>query len=410
MTNYAETLDARAHTWTGFLRSDGRKGIRNLILVIYTVECAQHVAHAIAAGEDHVQVLGFPGCYDNQYAVRLMLALGRHPNVGGVLAVGLGCEYTRPDKIAEVVQQSDRPAHWFYIQSAGGTQKSIEKGKQLVREMRERANKEARLVEMTLADLTVGAECGGSDGTSGLAGNPVVGAFFDRLVDAGGRAIFEETVEMVGLKRIMVERGADPQARAQLAEAYEKAVRYCGEVRQYSVSPGNFAGGLTTIEEKSMGAFAKGGSRPIQGVVKVAEPPPRPGLWIMDTVPDQHFMGFGYTNPNDTEGIMDLISGGSQIVLFVTGRGSVIGSVIAPLIKVTGNTQTYERMSDDMDFNAGTVLTGEASLGEAANQLAQLVMRVAAGEPSKPEALGHREYFVMYKHQDAPPLSLGCRA
>ncbi len=410
MTEHLTASNPAARTWTGYLRSDGRKGIRNLILVIYTVECAQHVAHAIAAGEDEVQVLGFPGCYDNQYAVRLMLALGRHPNVGGVLAVGLGCEYTRPDKIADVVSRSERPAHWFYIQSVGGTQKSIEKGKQLVREMRERSQRDARRVEMSLADLTVGAECGGSDGTSGLAGNPVVGAFFDRLVDAGGSAIFEETVEMVGLRRVLLERGVDERARAQLAEAYDKVLGYCKEVRQYSVSPGNFAGGLTTIEEKSMGAFAKGGSRPIQGVIKVAEPPPRPGLWIMDTVPDPHFMGFGYTNPNDTEGIMDLVSAGCQTVLFVTGRGSVIGSVIAPLIKVTGNTQTYERMIDDMDFNAGTVLTGETSLDDAADQLCQLVMRVAAGEPSKPEALGHREYFVMYKHQEAPPLTLGCRA
>ncbi len=397
-------------SFSGYLRSDGRKGIRNLVLVIYTVECAQHVAHAIAAGEEDVQVLGFPGCYDNQYAVRLMLALGRHPNVGAVLAVGLGCEYTRPDKIAEVVAASGRPSDWFTIQAVGGTQKSIDQGKSSVRSMLERIRREVPRVEMRLGDLTVGAECGGSDGTSGLAGNPVVGAFFDLLVDAGGRAIFEETVEMVGLKRIMLERAASPAARQALELAYDKAVNYCRQVRQYSVSPGNFAGGLTTIEEKSMGAFAKGGTRPIQGVIKVAEPPPRPGLWIMDTVPDQHFMGFGYTNPNDTEGIMDLVSGGSQLVLFVTGRGSVIGSAVAPLIKVTGNTQTYERMIDDMDFNAGRVLTGEVSLEQAGVELCHRVLEVAAGQKSKPEALGHREYFVMYKHQDTPPLTLGCRA
>lgn len=397
-------------SWLGFLRQDGRKGVRNLVLVMYTVECAQHVAHAIAAGEEDVQVLGFPGCYDNQYAVRLMLALGRHPNVGAVLAVGLGCEYTRPDKIADLVAQSGRPSDWFYIQSQGGTKKSIERGKRTVRDMRERIRREVQRVPMTLADLTVGAECGGSDGTSGLAGNPVVGAFFDQLVAAGGRAVFEETVEMIGLKRVMLERAATPEARAQLEYAYDKAVRYSADVRQYSVSPGNFAGGLTTIEEKSMGAFAKGGTQPIQGVVKVAEPPPGPGLWIMDTVPDEHFMGFGYTNPNDTEGIMDLVSSGAQVVLFITGRGSVIGSVIAPLVKVTGNTQTYERMVDDMDFNAGVVLSGELSLKDAGSRLRDYVISVAKGQKSKPEALGHQEYFLMYKHQDAPPLTLGCRA
>jgi altronate hydrolase len=397
-------------TWHGYLRPDGRKGVRNLVLVIYTVECASHVAHAIAQGEEDVHVIGFPGCYDNQYAVRLMLALGRHPNVGAVLAVGLGCEYTQPEKICEVVRNSGRPSDWFYIQQQGGTRGGIARGKEIVAKLRETIRHTTPRAEMTLADLTVGCECGGSDGTSGLAGNPVVGAFFDRLVDAGGTAIFEEIVEMIGLRDIIVSRAASTPARDQLRAAYDKAARYCQAVRQYSVSPGNFAGGLTTIEEKSMGAFAKGGSRPIQGVIKVAQPAPTPGLWLMDTVPDEHFMQFGYTNPNDTEGIMDLISGGSQIVLFVTGRGSVIGSPIAPLIKVTGNSRTYERMRDDMDFDAGRVLSGEVTLDQAAGELGDLVVRIASGEQSKPESLGHREYFVMYKHQDTPTLESGCRA
>src|SRR5258708_31737219 len=200
---------------------------------------------------------------------------------------------------------------------------------------------------MTLADLTVGCECGGSDGTSGLAGNPAVGAFFDLLVDAGGRAVFEETVEMIGLRGIMVNRGANPEAAKQMAATYDKAENYCKSVRQYSVSPGNFAGGLTTIEEKSLGAFAKSGSRPIQGVIRVAEPPRGPGLWLLDSVPDDHFMQFGYTNPNDTEGIMDLISAGAQIVLFVTGRGSVIGNPVAPLLQNTGNGATARAMGED---------------------------------------------------------------
>ena len=401
--------DATA-TWTGYQRTDGRKGVRNLVLVVYTVECAKHVAHAIAANEDDVHVVGFPGCYDNQYAVNLMLALARHPNVGAVLAVGLGCEYTRPDKIAEVVAASGRPSDWFRIQDVGGTRPGIERGKASVRAMRDAIARDVPRVPMTLADLVVGCECGGSDGTSGLAGNPTVGAFFDRLVDAGGTAIFEEIVEMIGLRDLMVSRGANADAGAQLGAAYDKAVRYCQRVRQYSVSPGNFAGGLTTIEEKSMGAFAKSGSRKIEGVIKVAQRPPRAGLWLLDSVPDDHFMQFGYTNPNDTEGIVDLISAGCQIVLFVTGRGSVIGSPVAPLVKVTGNSKTFARMRDDMDFDAGRVLSGELSLDAAADELQSMIVDVARGAPSKPEALGHREYFVMYKHQDAPTLEAGCRA
>jgi altronate dehydratase large subunit len=397
-------------SWSGFLRPDGRKGIRNLVLVIYTVECAQHVAHAIAAGEEDAHVIGFPGCYDNAYAIRLMLALARHPNVGAVLSVGLGCEYTQPEKIAEAVRASGRPAEWFFIQQQGGTNKSVAAGKELIARMRREIREKTPRVPMTLADLTVGCECGGSDGTSGLAGNPSVGAFFDLLVDAGGRAIFEETVEMIGLRDHMLARAANPEAKQQLASAYDKAAGYCQSVRQYSVSPGNFAGGLTTIEEKSLGAFAKSGTRPIQGVIRVAEAPRGPGLWVLDSVPDDHFMQFGYTNPNDTEGIMDLISAGSQIVLFVTGRGSVIGSPVAPLVKITGNSATYRAMEEDMDFDAGRVLTGELTLAQAGRELAERIVRVAGGEPSKPERLGHREYFIMYKHQNTPGLEAGCRA
>lgn len=396
--------------WQGYLRSDGRKGIRNTILVVYTVECASHVAHAIGRDEQDVHVIGFPGCYDNQYAIRMILALGRHPNVGAVLAVGLGCEYTQPAKIAQTVRESGRPADAFFIQESGGTTSSIARGKEVVARLRAEMKQHEKLVPMNWSDLVVGSECGGSDGTSGLAGNPVVGAFFDLLVDRGGTAIFEEIVEMIGLRDILDARAASPQARTQLLDAYDKADRYCRDVRQYSVAPGNFAGGLTTIEEKSMGAFAKSGSRPIQGVIRVAERPPHNGLWLLDSVPDPHFMQFGYTNPNDTEGIMDLVCAGSQIVLFVTGRGSVIGSAVSPLIKVTGNSITYNRMRDDMDFNAGRILSGEITLHAAAEELASLVQAVAGGRQSKPEALGHREYFLMYKHQDTPPLDAGCRA
>jgi altronate hydrolase len=400
--------DLADRRWTGFLRADGRKGVRNLVLVVYTVECAAHVAHRIADGEADTHVIGFPGCYDNAYAVRLILALARHPNVGAVLAVGLGCEYTRPAGIAEAAEKSGRPAAAFYIQDLGGTRASIDEGKRIVAALRERIRRETPRVEMGFADLTVGCECGGSDGTSGLVGNPTVGAFFDRLVDVGGTAIVEEIVEMIGLGETIFARAVDPGARTELEAAYDKAIRYCREVRQYSVSPGNFAGGLTTIEEKSMGAFAKSGSKPIEGVVRVGERPPHPGLWVMDSVPDPHFMSFGYTNPNDTEGIMDLISGGAQVVLFVTGRGSVIGSPIAPLIKVTGNSRTFARMSEDMDFDAGRVLAGELTLDDAALDLGGTIAEVAAGRPSKPEALGHREYFVMYKHQDQPKRSRDC--
>lgn len=396
--------------WTGYLRPDGRKGIRNHILVVYTVECAAFVAQAIGRAEPDVHVIGFPGCYDNDYAFRLMTALATHPNVGGVLAIGLGCEYTQPARLAELVRASGRPANWFFIQEQGGTEPSIALGRKLVGELRAQVEHEAVRVPMTFSDLILGAECGGSDGTSGLAGNPVVGRAYDLLIEQGGTAIFEEVVEMIGLRELMVSRAATPAAAAQLGACYDKMLDYCKAVQQYSVAPGNFAGGLTTIEEKSMGAFAKGGSKPIEGVLRVAERVPHAGLWILDSVPDSHFMQFGYTNPNDTEGIMDLVATGAQIVLFITGRGSVIGSAVCPLIKVTGNSATYRRMMGDMDFDAGRVLSGAMTLDQAAEELLQRVAEVASGEPSKPEQLGHREYFLMYKHQNAPALDAGCRS
>ncbi|TWT83596.1 (2R)-sulfolactate sulfo-lyase subunit beta [Planctomycetes bacterium CA13] len=403
------TTASTIRSWQGYLRSDGRKGVRNLVLVIYTVECASFVAQAIAKDEPDVHVIGFPGCYDNAYAIRLMLSLARHPNVGAVLSVGLGCEYTQPHKIAEVVRESGRPAEGFFIQDIGGTTTSTEHGKQIVNRLRQEIESVPR-VSMQLSDLTIGCECGGSDATSGLVGNPVVGRAFDRLVEQGGTAVFEEVVELIGLKEILANRAKDADVRKTIEATYDKAMSYCQQVQQWSTSPGNFAGGLTTIEEKSLGAFAKSGSRPIEGVIKVSEQPDHAGLWLLDSVPDPHFMQHGYTNANDSEGILDLIATGAQIVLFVTGRGSVIGCPVAPLIKITGNTQTYEKLREDMDFNAGRVLQDELTLDDAADELLQLISQVASGKPSKPEALGHREFFIPYKHQDTPPLTIGCRS
>jgi altronate dehydratase large subunit len=386
--------------WKGFLREDGTKGIRNIVLVVYTVQCAQHVAERIAAGEEAVHLIGFPGCNDNEYVIRLLLSLSRHPNVGAVLFVGLGCEYTRPDKLCEVVRQSGRPSQWFFVQEEGGTVKSISKGKDIIKKMQKELLEAASKVSMGFSDLTVGCACGGSDSTSGLAGNPLAGLFLDRLVDLGGRAVFEEIVELVGLLPCLQDRAETAKARDELTSAYNKMESYCKGVRHYSISTGNLAGGLSTIEEKSLGALIKSGSRQIKGVIKVSQRPPEPGLWLMDSVPDDYYMQFGYTDPNDSEGVMDLLSSGAQIILFVTGRGSVIGSPISPLIKITGNPYTFEKMADDMDVNAGKVLTGELSFEEATDELGDLVVRVCRGERTKSEVLGHGEYYINYKYQD----------
>lgn len=388
-------------TWLGYARQNGKKGIRNRVLVIYTVKCAEFVAQRIVAESNHtdVELIGFDGCTDNQYAVDMLISMIRHPNIGAVLAVGLGCEYVQPEWLHDIAVREGKPASWMFIQNEGGTRAAVQKGVAFVREALETLKGTPR-VPMTMADLVVGAECGGSDYTSGLAGNVVVGRFYDLLTAQGGTAIFEEIVEAIGLDSLLTSRAANDQAREEIQATYDKALDYCKSVRQYSVSPGNFAGGLSTIEEKSMGAVIKSGSAPIEGVLKVSVPAPHPGLWLLDSTPDPHFMQFGITNPNDNEGLMDLISCGAHIVFLVTGRGNVVGSAVAPCIKITGNGETYRRMEEDMDFDASPVLRGECSQRELSLRLADMVADVASGEMSKSEALGHREFFVPYKYQD----------
>lgn len=387
--------------WQGYARQNGTKGVRNRVLVVYTVKCAEFVAQRIVAQAQHpdVELVGFDGCTDNQYAVNLLISLVRHPNVGAVLAVGLGCEYVQPEWLSKIAVDQGKPSDWMFIQSEGGTQPAIQRGINWVHGALEILRDTPR-VPMTMADLVIGAECGGSDYTSGLAGNVVVGRFYDMLVDAGGTAIFEEIVEAVGLDSLLLARAADEQARRELRFTYDKALEYCRSVRQYSVSPGNFAGGLSTIEEKSMGAVVKSGSRPIQGVIKVSASPPRAGLWLLDSTPDSYWMQFGITNPNDNEGLIDLVSCGAHLVLLVTGRGNVVGSAVSPCLKITGNHDTFRRMSGDMDFDASPVLRGLCSQEELTKQLAQMIQNTAAGAPTKSEALGHREFYIPYKYQE----------
>jgi altronate hydrolase len=389
--------------WLGYLRPDGQKGIRNKVLVLYTVECAALVAQKIAAAfTDEVDVIGFAGCTESDYAVRMLAAAATHPNVGAVLAVGLGCEYIQPSELASAAKKQGRLADWFFIQETGGTTASIAAGCAIVGDMLKKLKSTPR-IEMGFCDLVVGSECGGSDFTSGLAGNVVVGRFFDFLVDCGGSAVFEEIVEAVGLRNILCERGKTERARRALMETYDKAMDYCKRVDQYSISPGNFVGGLTTIEEKSMGALVKSGSRGIEGVIKVSQSVPHRGLWLLDSVPDPHDIGFGYTNPNDNEGLMDLVCAGCHLLLFTTGRGNVVGSAVAPVIKITGNRETFEKLKDDMDFDASPVLSGDISLDELTSRLTQDIVQVCGGAKTRSEILGHKEYYIPYKYQ-----KLGC--
>jgi altronate hydrolase len=385
---------------TGYLRRDGRKGIRDHLLVVYLVECAHHVAREIAngvgaGGAGSVQVVGFPGCYPNEYAQRVLTALCTHPNVGGCLLVSLGCESFDGPALKEAVHGSGRWVESLVIQHEGGTVKTVGRGRELVAEGLAKMA-DVHRAPLSVADLVVGTICGGSDSTSTLTANPAVGRCFDRLVAGGARCIFEETGELIGCEEHLRARGATAELGAELAARVVKAARYYEELGHASIAPGNLVGGLTTIEEKSIGAYAKSGSSIISGVIEPGERPAGGGLYLLDVVPDGS-PRFGYPNINDTTEVVELIACGAHVILFTTGRGSVVGSVISPVIKVCANPDTYRRMSDDMDVDAGRVLLGEASLDEVGDEIFDLVAATASGAPTRSEALGHQEFQLGYK-------------
>ena len=390
---------------TGYPRSDGRKGIRNLVAVVYLVECAHHVARAITAPfEDSAHLIGFPGCFPNDYAQRIMTRLGTHPNVGAVLLVSLGCESFDRFALEQAIAASGRPVKTLVIQREGGTRATIEAGRTWVGETADMLAAQKR-VPMDVSELVVGTICGGSDGTSGISGNPAVGRAFDTLVAEGAACIFEETGELIGCEEIMASRAVTSELGDELRASVAKAARYYATLGYGSFASGNADGGLTTIEEKSMGAYAKSGSSPISGLIKPGDNPPHGGLYLMDVVPDGE-VRFGFPNIADNAEIVEMMASGSHLTLFVTGRGSVVGSALAPVIKIAANPKMYERLSDDMDINAGRILTGEATLGDVGREIHDLTLRVAAGEATRSEALGHREFILTYKSFE--PIGPSC--
>jgi altronate hydrolase len=381
----------------GFLRSDGRKGIRNCIVVAYLVECAHHVAREIvdAFKGQPVHLIGFGGCYPNAYADRMMNTLCTHPNVGGTLLLSLGCESFNRHRLAQNIEKTGRPVGTVVIQQTGGTRKSIESGKAWVEQALKQIEEVPR-VSLRLNELIVGTVCGGSDATSGIAANPAVGRAFDLLVEQGAATIFEETGEMIGLEEIMSSRAVTPELGEELKKSVEKAAYYYRVMGHASFAPGNAEGGLTTIEEKSIGAYCKSGDSAISGLIKPGDVPRKGGLYLLDVVPDGE-PRFGFPNINDNAEIAELIACGSHLILFTTGRGSVVGSAISPVIKVCANPETYDRMSDDMDVNAGRILRLEASVDEVGKEIYGKVLEVASGVQTCSESLGHQEFVLTYK-------------
>jgi altronate dehydratase large subunit len=322
---------------------------------------------------------------DHALVKRTLLGFGKNPNVFSVLVVGNGCEELSADEIAEGMKPVGKRVEVLVIQNVGGTRKTIARGRSLVREMREdaaRLNREP----IPLSELILGTECGGSDYTSGLASNPAIGTTSEMLVAEGGTVILSETPELIGAEHLLAKRARTPEIAKQVLDAvawWEKTAIASGQnIREGNPAPGNIAGGITTLEEKSLGCIYKAGSGPLEEFITYASSPTRKGLVYMDTP------------AHDIEQLTGMVAGGAQIVLFTTGRGTPAGSPIAPVIKITGNRNTSLTMRDNMDIDVSRVLLGKESVVSAGRRVFDAVVSVASGKLTKAEKLGQSDFAI----------------
>jgi altronate hydrolase len=380
-------------TFAAYKRPDGRVGIRNYLAVISTVNCSAHTSREIARYFTPERLAAYPnvdgvialthtlGCPVQQVLLQRALAgMARHPNVGGYVLVGLGCETNQMSYLLEGYGLADGPLGRppaLAIQEVGGIHKTVQAGIEAVEQMLPLVNAVQRRPQ-PLSELVVALQCGGSDGWSGVTANPAVGLVSDEIVRQGGSVVLAETPEIYGAEHLLTRRAIDAGVGHKLLDQVRWWEGYAGRLGlalDDNRSVGNEAGGLTTIYEKSLGAVAKGGSTPLTGVYGYAERVTTRGLAFMNTP--------GY----DPASVTGQVAGGCTLVLFTTGRGSVLGFKPAPCIKISTNPATYEGMSDDMDLDAGRVLAG-VPLERVAADLLELVIAVASGRPSKSEAQG----------------------
>lgn len=377
----------------GYVRPDGRYGVRNYVLVLSSVGCANHVADLIAKGiPGAVSLRNAKGCgqlgKSAEMMSRCLVNLSQNPNVFGTVVVGLGCETMRPHELAQRMRSlSDKPVYGITIQEEGGSSAAVEKGRTLVKELVERAEK-VTPSEMGLGDLVLGTNCGGSDATSGIAANPTIGYVSDAVVGAGGTVLLGETTELIGTEHILARRAASPKVRddiLRLVGTLENDLVASGvDVRGANPSPGNMRGGLSTLEEKALGGISKGGTSKIQQVIEYGARPSRKGLIIMDTP--------GY----DIESVSGMVAGGAQVVIFSSGRGTPTGCALAPVIKVTGNDETFSSMGENIDFDASGVITQGESVHDEGKRLLELLEWVCSGEQTVSERLGFDDFSLYH--------------
>lgn len=377
-------------TFNGYSRPDGSSGVRNHVLVISTVSCANIVVQQIErAVPGVVSVTHEHGCSqvgaDLQQTIDTLVGMGRNANVFATLVVSLGCEAVLAVDVAQRIAASGKPTELITIQDVGGTTNAVAVGKKVVRGFLRQARL-AQTEPRPVSDLILALECGGSDGWSGITANPALGYASDLLVAAGGTALLAETPELTGAEHLMDRPGANPEAVRQLwaaIAAFENEVRRLGvDPRGAQPTPGNMAGGLTTIEEKSLGAMMKGGTTPLQEFVRYAQPLSKHGLVMMDTP------------GNDVTAMSAQVAGGAQIMVFTTGRGTPTGTPIVPVIKVATNSDIFHRMRDNMDLDAGTVIGEGETLASVGRRIYDEILAVANGKLTRAEILGHREFAI----------------
>ena len=375
----------------GYKRPDGRVGVRNYVLILPASVCASDTTRIIASQVNGAVTFNNQNGYsqvppDQQLTMDVEAGYAANPNVYGTVVVSLGCENCQMDLVVKAIQErTNKPLKQVIIQEEGGTLKAIDKAVRYAKEMVQEASM-MRREECDMSKLIVGTECGGSDPTSGLAANPTIGELSDRLVDLGATSILSETTEFIGAEHILARRGKNEEVKKQIlgiVHRYEDALRLVGEeVREGNPSPGNKAGGLTTLEEKSLGCIHKGGHRTIEAVYDYGKQIDTTGLVIMDTP------------GNDPSSVAGMVAGGCQVVVFSTGRGTPTGNPLVPVIKITGNKLTFKNMEDNIDYDASPVIYGKKTLGEQGDELLAMTMEVVNGKQSKAESLGYTEMAI----------------
>lgn len=371
----------------GYVRPDGKAGSRNHVAVIPTVICADDVAQAIVG-----QVQGTVGFFHHQGCCQLppdlkrvtdtLISLGCSPNVGAALLVSLGCEGTDHERLLEAIAKTGKPVKIIRIQELGGASRAIQAGIDAAQELvGEISGLQREPVDISRVVMAI--KCGASDTTSGMASNCVVGYVADKMVDLGATVVFGETTEFIGAEHILARRAVNQKVADKIYEIVnrmETRAKSLGcDMRKGQPTPGNIAGGLSSIEEKSLGAIVKSGTKPIQGVLEYPEMvTTQKGLWIKDSP------------GREPEILTGMACTGAQFLLFSTGRGAPQGFPSMPVIKICGNPNTYERMSHDMDLNAGLILKGEKTIEQVGEEAFQKALRVLNGQMTKNEAI---KYF-----------------